>query len=694
MQRGDAPDRPHPLPSETMSVMWGSTFALSDEAGDMPQGTVWGVFHRDTRILSAFTLEIDGQRPFSLSSGKPAPHAARFYAALGGEPGQAISVERRRVVGDDLLEDITLQSHRGEGARLKLRLHLAADFADLFEVKAGADPPPSFDVHPEVEGTSIRFRSTRPGVKISTLISFSRPPVLEGTVATFAVDLPARGTWHLRVRVGWDDGLPIVTRPPVTQNQSRTAALQEETGAARDFEEWISAFPVLRSGLDTLRRMYRRSIEELGALRLTMRVGNTTLELPAAGLPWFMTVFGRDSLITVYEALPFVPNLAAGTLKALAAIQGERVDPFRDEEPGKILHEIRSGPLTISGELPYDPYYGSVDATPLWLIVLSEYERWTADTTLVRELWGNALRALAWIDERLAVAPTGYLDYKTRSHLGLVHQGWKDSGDAIRFSDGSFAEPPIALAEVQGYVFDAWTRTADLAGRVIGDPDLEGQLRDKARRLHKRFQQDYWLDQRGGFYALALGPNGGPVDAMTSNMGHLLWSGLVPSARVAPIVENLFSPPMWSGWGVRTMSSEDAGYDPIGYHVGSVWPHDNALIAEGLARVGRWDRSRQISRAMIQAAGHQDSRLPEVFAGYDRDETLFPVRYPTASSPQAWATASTFVWVKLMLGMEAGESLRANANAEDDDWLEVDNLQFRGERYDLRRSLGAVRSSE
>ncbi|MCD6022916.1 MAG: glycogen debranching protein [Actinomycetia bacterium] len=693
MLRSSDADHPRPVPRETTSVLWGSTFALSDEAGDILPGTVWGVFHRDMRVLSAFALEIDGQRPISLSSGKPAPHAARFYTTLGEQPGRGISIERRRVVGDDLLEDITLQSHRSENARLLLRLRLAADFADLFEVKAGTDPPSSSEIDPEIDGTSIRFRSPRTDREISTLVSFSRPPQLDEGVATYAIDLPARGTWHLRVRVGWDDGFPIAARLTAAQGDGRAAALEEERGAARDFERWISAFPVLRTGSDMLRRMYRRSVEDLGALRLTMRVRERTLEVPAAGLPWFMTIFGRDSLITAYEVLPFAPGLASGTLEALAAVQGEQVDHFRDEEPGKILHEIRNGPLTVSGVLPYDPYYGSVDATPLWLIVLSEYERWTGDTSLVRDLWGNAVQALDWIDERLAASPTGYLDYRTRSNLGLVHQGWKDSGDGIRFSNGSVAEPPIALVEVQGYVFDAWIRTADLAGRVIGDLEFERELRGKARRLEQRFQQDYWLEDRGGFYALGLDPAGRPIDAMTSNMGHLLWSGLVPPEREAAIIDNLFSSSMWSGWGVRTMSSDDAGYDPIGYHVGSVWPHDNALIAEGLARAGRWDRSGQIARAMIQAAGHQESRLPEVFAGYDRDDTLFPVRYPSASSPQAWATASTFVWIKSMLGMEAGNILRVTPNTREEDWVELDGLRFRGQRYDVRRGLGVVPSN-
>ena len=683
MQVGhEASDHPRPLPRDTTAVLWGSTFALSDESGDIHPGGVHGVFHRDTRVLSKFALDVDGHRPFLLSNGKPAPHAARFYTALGMQPGHGISIQRRRIVGDDLLEDITIQSHRTEDARLVLRLAFGADFADLFEVKAGTEPPPSSTQDHGSDGATIRFRNGRAGLDISTVVSFSRPSTLDGAEAIFDLDLPARGTWHLRVRIGWDDWASISDRLPPADDLDVPGSLDEpERVAARDFARWVESFPVLRTSSDALRRMYRRTIEDLAALRLTIRVGDRLLEVPAAGMPWFMTVFGRDSVITAYEALPFAPTLAAGTLRALSAVQGERVDHFRDEEPGKILHEVRSGPLTVSGQLPFDPYYGSVDATPLWLILLSEYERWTGDAELVRELWGNALQALDWIDARLGASTTGYVEYRTRSKAGLVNQGWKDSGDAIRFHDGTIPEPPVALAEVQGYVFDAWRRLADLAERVLGDDELAAKLRGDADGLGRRFQDDFWREDRGGFYVLALAADGRPIDSMTSNMGHLLWSGLVPDERVGNVVDNLFSPSMWSGWGVRTMSTDDAGYDPIGYHVGSVWPHDNALIAEGLGRVGRWDRARQIAHAMIEAAAYLDADLPEVFAGYDRAETLFPVAYPTASSPQAWATASTFVWIRSILGLGADGT--RNAPAEDGESLTVEGLSYRGDRVDV-----------
>jgi glycogen debranching enzyme len=428
--------------------------------------------------------------------------------------------------------------------------------------------------------------------------------------------------------------------------------------------------------------MYRRTIEDLAALRLTIRPNGEPLTVPAAGLPWFMTMFGRDTLLTAYEALPFAPRLAEGALRALAGLQGSKVDDRHDEEPGKILHEIRSGPLTVSGELPYDPYYGTVDATPLWLVLLSEYERWTADTSVVEDLWPNARRALAWIDENLAASATGYVEYRTRSPVGLANQGWKDSWDGVSFHDGALAEAPIALVEVQGYVVDAWRRSADLAGRVIGDLALERSLSERADRLERAFQRDFWVEDRGGFYALGLDADHRRIDTMTSNMGHLLWSGLVPPDRVPTVVERLFSPAMWSGWGIRTLATDETRFDPVGYHVGTVWPHDNALIADGLGRSGSWNDARRIARAMVAAAG-QEARLPEAIAGYDREKSIFPVRYPMASSPQAWATASTFVWLRTMLGLQAHDEPEWSAADHANGWISLQGVAIRGERIDV-----------
>jgi glycogen debranching enzyme len=671
-----------PLPHGTTSVLRGSTFALSDERGDVVPGGVWGVFHEDTRMLSEFAMEVDGRRPFLLSSAKTAPHAARIFTALRDRPTGGLSIMRRRVVSERVLEDITVHSHRQGASQVTLRLRFAADFADVFEVKSGSVPSTGTELERLGGGQGgLRFRTTRPGVDRSTVVSFSEPPTLEDGEATFLVDLPAGGSWNVRITVGFE-GCATAHRPAVPDAAAEVD--EPELAAARDMERWFSSFPVLRASSDTLERMYRQAIEDLAALRLTIQPNGEPLTLPAAGLPWFMTIFGRDTLITAYEALPFAPRLAEGALGALARLQGARVDERHDEEPGKILHEIRSGPLTVSGALPYDPYYGTVDATPLWLVLLSEHERWTGDASVVDDLWPNTSRALAWIDDNLARSVTGYVEYRTRSPVGLANQGWKDSWDAVSFHDGTLAEAPIALVEVQGYVFDAWRRTADLAGRVMGDRALERELLERANRLERTFHDDFWLEERGGFYAMGLDADRRRIDTMTSNMGHLLWSGLVPPERLPAIVEQLFSPSMWSGWGVRTLSADEASYDPVGYHVGSVWPHDNALIADGLGRWGSWDDARRIARAMITAAGQQEARLPEAIAGYDRAESIFPVRYPMASSPQAWATASTFVWIRSMLGLQAHDEPEWSGGDDRSGWISLEGVAIRGERIDIR----------
>ena len=403
--------------------------------------------------------------------------------------------------------------------------------------------------------------------------------------------------------------------------------------------------PRLTVDLDLVQHVYEKSIVDLAALRLRADVEGNDASLPAAGLPWFMAIFGRDTLISSFQSLLVGPELARGALHALAAMQGTEVDDFKDEEPGKILHEIRFGELTALGLKPHRPYYGTVDATALWLILLSEYWRFTGDAETCQQLWPNATRALEWIDRYGDADGDGYVEYATRSEQGLRNQSWKDSMNSMLFADGTMADPPMAVCEVQGYTYDAKMRTAELAEKVWNDPELAARLGDEAAKLFDRFNEDFWADARGGYYVLAL-------DAMTSDMGHLLWSGIVPEDRARIVARQLFSEPMWSGWGIRTMSSEDAGFNPITYHNGTVWPHDNSLIAAGLARYGMRDEANRIAMAMFEAASFTDYRLPEVFAGYPRGESRFPVRYPTASSPQAWATGTPLLILRVLLGLE------------------------------------------
>jgi glycogen debranching enzyme len=448
-------------------------------------------------------------------------------------------------------------------------------------------------------------------------------------------------------------------------------------------EQWLEEAPRLETDFDPLRHTYRRSLLDLAALRFRPLKG-VAWSLPAAGLPWFMALFGRDSLITAYEALPFQPRLAGTTLETLAAFQAKEDDAFRDAEPGKILHELRKGELATLGEVPHTPYYGSHDSTPLFLILLDEYERWTADTELVRRLKPAARAALAWIDGPGDPDEDGYLEYRTRSHKGLENQCWKDSWNSVLFADGSLAQPPIATCEIQGYVYDARRRTARLAREVWGDPALAARLEHDAATLRGRFNRDFWSEDRG-HYVLALDGEKRQVDSLTSNVGHLLWSGIADEPRAALTVQRLMAEDMFSGWGIRTMSTADAGYSPIEYHNGTVWPHDTAIVAEGMRRYGFRTEAGTLAVALIEAAEVFEHRLPEVFAGFPRERTRMPVEYPTASRPQAWSAAAPLLVLRTMLGLDVDDG-RLRSTAEPPSafgTLRLRGVPVRGGREDV-----------
>jgi glycogen debranching enzyme len=421
--------------------------------------------------------------------------------------------------------------------------------------------------------------------------------------------------------------------------------------AASPLTDWLERIPRLESDSSLLESTFRQSVVDLAALRIQGDLLGEHYVLPAAGLPWFMTLFGRDTLITSLQTLWIGPGLARGALHLLGALQGTRVDDFRDEEPGRILHEVRSGELTQLGEMPHSPYYGTTDATPLWLILLDEYWRLTGDDAFVNARWRNVAAALAWIDEYGDRDGDGYVEYQTRSPRGLGNQCWRDSWDGIQFADGTIPHLPIATAEIQGYVYDAKRRVAGLARRIMGDAPLAERLDREADGLYRRFQDDFWSEERGGYYVVGLDGDKRQIDSLTSNIGHLLWSGIVPAERASAAAARLMSDALFSGWGVRTLSTEDRGYNPIGYHAGTVWPHDNALVALGLAQTGHREEANRIALAQLEAASFTGHRLPEVFAGFERRISRFPVPYPTACSPQAWATGAPFLFLQAMLGL-------------------------------------------
>ncbi len=595
-------------------------------------------------------LTINGERLNALSTDDLQYFETRFFLVPGTGTvyiDAKLSVIRRRVVGDGFHEELTILNHDEKPVALKIRFEAASDFADLFEVKDALKKKGTY--HSKIERGRLVLGYTRETFARETVISTTEPAKIDATGLTFTVKVPPHGQWRTTLDVNtanaaWGTG-PI-----------RTPA-RGRSDMARGLDKWLQAAPRLECDSDSLRNTYRRSLVDLAALRFsTLTMPGRSL--PAAGLPWFMTMFGRDSIFTSLQALPFTPELAATTLRALGERQGTRRDDFRDEDPGRILHEMRYGEMTAFEERPHSPYFGCADATPLYVVLLDEYERWTGDTKLVRDLEYEARAALNWIDEYADLQGNGYISYKRRNEkTGLENQCWKDSWDSISYRDGTLPGFPRATCELQGYAYDAKMRGARLARLVWRDPEFADRLEKEAADLKRRFNRDFWCEDEG-YFAIALDVDGRQVDALTSNNGHLLWSGIVDKSKAKSVASHLMGKRLFSGWGVRTMAEGEGRYNPIGYHVGTVWPYDNSFIAWGLRRYGFKEEAARVASGILDAAEFFDGRLPEAFGGYPREMTKYPVQYPTACSPQAWSTGAPLLLLRTMLGLEPqGEHL-------------------------------------
>jgi glycogen debranching enzyme len=652
------------MQNDTVSVLEGNTFVVSRRNGDVDAGPgePHGLFHRDTRHLSRWLLTVDGKHLDALSTDDTRSFSADFVLVpgTGSEYTDAtISVIRKRMVGGGFFEELTILNHGTGEVRPEIAIAVAADFADLFQVKDATIDRPGKSFA-RVDGEKLVLGYERDDYSRETWI---RPhggdTELTDDGLVFRPTIEPHGQWRAWIEVvAAVDGTPSGrehTRYRPGDEPQPPALTRAGLGTHPTLSELVGVAPKLETDWEPLKLIYARSIVDLAALRFYPNE-ESQAAVPAAGLPWFQTLFGRDSLITSYQSLHVVPELAATTLDVLASLQGTRHDAFRDEEPGKIPHELRFGELTAFKERPHSPYYGSADGTMLFLILLDEYERFTGDTERVRRLEPNARAALAWIDEDGDRDGDGYVEYERRNtETGLENQCWKDSWNSILFADGTLAKAPRATCELQGYAYDARRRSARLAREVWQDDELAAKLDRQADEQRRSFNRDFWLDDRA-YYALALDGDKKPVDALTSNIGHLLWSGIVDEDRADSVVAHLLGPRLFSGWGVRTMAEGDGGYNPIGYHQGTVWPHDNSLIAAGLRRYGYDKEAAIISFAILEAAQYFLGRLPETFAGYPRSLTDYPVEYPTACSPQAWATATPLLLLRVLLGIEAGDS--------------------------------------
>ncbi|HEY8947162.1 MAG TPA: glycogen debranching N-terminal domain-containing protein [Polyangiaceae bacterium] len=640
------------MDNDTVSILDGNRFAVSDARGDMDANPLrnHGFFANDTRFLSRWILTVDGQRPAPLSRDDLAYYKVQFFlAATSGTiyVDSKLSVVRQRSIAGDLWERITLMNHGKESLEVEVRLEADADFCDLFEVKDKLDK--KGERYQQRADRTLTFGYRRARYHRETRIVADRDARVEDDGFVFKVRVAAHSEWTASFRIS-HLALPI-SRERELELAHSTDPREHEQRQERNVHDWIRAAPRLESSMPSLNRTYARSLVDLAALRFEHPLAGGAL--PAAGLPWFMAVFGRDSLITSFQALPFFPELAASSLRALALFQGQTMDDFRDEEPGKILHELRLGEMTAFEERPHSPYYGAADSTCLFLILLEEYERWTGDRGLVRALEIPVRDAVEWIDRYGDGDSDGYIEYARRNaETGLENQCWKDSWDSIAFSDGTLASLPRATCELQGYAYDAKRRTARLARLVYGDTAWAERLEREAAELKRRFNSDFWIADRE-FFALALDGDKRRVDSLTSNIGHLLWSGIVDRDKAGSIARHLMSDALFSGWGVRTMAQGEGSYNPIGYHVGTVWPHDNSIIAWGLRQYGFREEAARIAQGILEAADFFQNRLPEAFAGYARETTRYPVEYPTACSPQAWATAAPLLLLRTLLGLES-----------------------------------------
>jgi glycogen debranching enzyme len=663
----------------------GNLYLLSDAFGDIhPDSRGLGLYDLDTRVLSCAVLRVNGVRPTLLRGQVAANHVGSIQLTnpeLRRDPAmkqageellakRALSISRRRWIAGGLAERVNVTNFSARSQEVVLDLELDVDAADIFEVRGY--PRAGRGTFEPTQATSESLLFTyrgRDGLTRRTMLAFTRAEVGEGNAegsvrVRWTLEIPAGG--HAGVR--WEARTDLVaagedaTEPESTPSElaralspeAATAVGQTAVGQPADAEAeygaWTDSCARIASDGELLDLAIRRSIADLRLLQNDgPRPGEHYL---AAGVPWFATLFGRDSLISSIQVVPFMPDVARRTLRVLADWQATEDDPERDMEPGKILHELRTGEMARTGELPHRPYYGSVDVTPLWLILLEETFRWTGDLDLVRSLWPNALAALDWIDRYGDRDGDGFVEYQRRSSTGLQNQGWKDSGDGIRHRDGTPAVGPIAIVEVQGYVYDAKLRTAALARR-LGDHALADRLAGEAATLRSRFDAAFWMEDRGT-YAIALDGEKRQVGSINSNPGHCLWSGIVPAERVDRVVAVLLDPSLDCGWGIRTYASGQPGFNPVGYHTGSVWPHDNSIIAAGMKRAGRHDAADRIATRMFEAAQHSpDFRLPELFCGFDRGIADVPVPYPVACSPQAWAAATPLHLLQTMLGMRA-----------------------------------------
>ncbi len=647
------------------------TDTLGNISGCLGDETIasMGLFCRDTRFLSRLELQIAGTSPILLTCNADKGFALSALCTNPKIPkidAETISIQREIVLNGGLFEELTIHNYNTTAVSFELSLSFDADFADLFEIRGfnrkqrgkllrrvQADnlDPANQPIPKSIEELTLAYQGLDSSI-LESHIQFThlRPSYLKGYTVIWQIQLASHASCQLGYRLQM-----LMNNRPVSGVQIPTALLQAKAAELMEEDHWRSRITQIRTDNREINLAIERAEQDIYLLRQTFERVSTHPSIPAmkgtvlsAGVPWFCTLFGRDAIIAASQILILDPKIARETLMVLAQYQGKVDDEWREEQPGKILHEIRMGEMARCQEIPHTPYYGTVDATPLWLMLYAEYYAWTHDTETLDRLWENALAAMAWIDRMCA--ETGYLSYFRTSARGLVNQGWKDSGDCIVDRHGKIATGPIALCEVQAYVYAAKIRMSELA-RIRQENALATRWQQEANSLKQRFNHDFWIPDRE-FIAMALDGAGKQVDEIGSNPGQCLSMGLLYPEKAKSVAERLQAPDMFTGWGIRTLSSQSPAYNPIGYHTGSVWPHDNSLIVMGLRSIGAVEQALEVAQGILDMTVHQPyHRPPELFCGYERIAGNCPIQYPIACSPQAWATGTVFQLLQTIVNL-------------------------------------------
>jgi glycogen debranching enzyme len=637
-----------------ISIHQGQTVLVSEPDGQINWPSDKGLYFFDTRVISSWAIYANGE-PWDLLNGGAITHyASRIYltnrsihTTEGIIPPRTLGFVVSRSISGGMHEDLDITNNNMRRVRFQLEIALRCDFADIFEVKSGAIVRRG-RITTTWSQSSQRLRTSyRNGdfMRAVTVTPAHRQPDVNYANGrlSFEICLDPGSAWHCCLLYKLEDGDQHFV--PLINCIDRHA----ETHHAETLSDWLQSVLKIRTSNEEFYRLYRQALEDMAALRLPIAGTDHMVFLPAAGLPWFVAPFGRDSLIVSLQNMLIYPDFARGTLDILGSLQAKEKDDYRDAEPGKILHEIRYGELAHFKLIPHTPYYGTADATPLYLITLHAAWRATGDKALLERHIETAERCLSWIDNYGDRDGDGFQEYQTRSPAGYENMGWKDSGDSVVYPDGSLVRGPKALCELQGYIYDAWLRTAEVFDE-LGKPRRAGDLRRKAAALFKQFNEIFW-DEDSGFYALALDGEKKKVLTVASNAGHCLWSGIVPLERAERVVQRLMAPDMWSGWGIRTLSALNPAFNPYNYQTGTVWPHDNAIIALGCKRYGFGAEAAKIARDISDAGSHfLSNQLPELYTTIERNERSFPVQYLGANIPQAWAAGSVFALLQAILG--------------------------------------------